>query len=378
MNTFESNSETSPPKPLADEEQENDIHDSGEDDSGEDEEDIIPSRFSIAVSRTDFDVAGLVRRLEREDVFIPDFQRAYVWKPKQASRFIESLLLGLPVPGIFLAKERETKKLLVIDGQQRLRSLLYFYQGKFPNSRLSFALKGVHTEFEKETYKSLKDAYRRQLDDSVVSATVVEPLYANDESSIYYIFERLNTGGTILKPQEIRACIYHGELNDLLGQLNKNPAWREIFGLPDKNGKDQELILRFLAFYFEGNDYKPSLKEFLNQYMRQNRHLDSQSEEQIINAFIPTIEVIHKGLGNKAFKPQKLLIPTYFEAVMIVTARRLEQGKINNLEQLGERYKSLTEDDNFTGAAQKVRNLTSQDNVRKRLEIASYYLGNLE
>ncbi|MEG3989800.1 DUF262 domain-containing protein [Microcoleus sp. S28C3] len=378
MNTFESNSETSPSKHLADEEQENDIQDSGEDDSGEDEEDIIPSRFSIAVSRIDFDVAGLVRRLESEDVFIPEFQRAYVWKPKQASRFIESLLLGLPVPGIFLAKERETKKLLVIDGQQRLRSLLYFYQGKFLNSRHSFALKGVHTEFEKETYKSLKDAYRRQLDDSVVSATVVEPLYANDESSIYYIFERLNTGGTILKPQEIRACIYHGELNDLLGQLNKNLAWREIFGLQDKNGKDQELILRFLAFYFEGNDYKPSLKEFLNQYMRQNRHLARQSKEQIINAFIPTIEVLHKGLGNKAFKPQKLLIPTYFEAVMVVTARRLEKGKINNIEQLGERYKSLIEDNNFSGVAQKVRNLTSQENVMKRLEITSYYLGNLE
>lgn len=242
MSTFESNSETSPPKHLADEEQENDIQDSGEDDSGEDEENIIPSRFSIAVSRTDFDVAGLVRRLDSEDVFIPDFQRAYVWKPKQASRFIESLLLGLPVPGIFLARERETKKLLVIDGQQRLRSLLYFYKGKFPNSRHSFALKGVHTEFEKETYKSLKDAYRRQLDDSVVSATVVEPLHPEDDSSIYYIFEWLNTGGTILKSQEIRACIYHGELNNLLEELNQNPAWRDIFGIPIRTEKIKNLF----------------------------------------------------------------------------------------------------------------------------------------
>ncbi|MEG3941126.1 MULTISPECIES: DUF262 domain-containing protein [unclassified Microcoleus] len=378
MSTFESNSETSAPKHLANEEQENDIQDSGEDDSGEDEEDIIPSKFSIAVSRIDFDVAGLVRRLESKDVYIPEFQRAYVWKPKQAARFIESLLLGLPVPGIFLAKDRETKKLLVIDGQQRLRSLLYFYQGKFPNSRHSFALKGVHTEFERETYQSLKDAYRRQLDDSVVSATIVEPLYADDDSSIYYIFERLNTGGTILKSQEIRACIYHGELNNLLEELNQNPAWRDIFGIPDKNRKDQELILRFLAFYFDGNDYKPSLKEFLNQYMRKNRHFAHQSKKQIINAFIPTIELLHKCLGNKAFKPLKLLIPTYFEAVMVVTARRLEQGKINNFEQLEERYKSLMENDSFSGVAQKIRNLTSEDNVKRRLEIASNYLGNLE
>lgn len=378
MSTFESNSETSPPKHLPDEEQENDIQDSGEDDSGEDEEDIIPSKFSIAVSRIDFDVAGLVRRLESKDVYIPEFQRAYVWKPKQAARFIESLLLGLPVPGIFLAKDRETKKLLVIDGQQRLRSLLYFYQGKFPNSRHSFALKGVHTEFERETYQSLKDAYRRQLDDSVVSATIVEPLYADDDSSIYYIFERLNTGGTILKSQEIRACIYHGELNNLLEELNQNPAWRDIFGIPDKNRKDQELILRFLAFYFDGNDYKPSLKEFINQYMRQNRHLARQSKKQIINGFIPTIELIHKCLGNKAFKPQKLLIPTYFEAVMVVTARRLEQGKINNFEQLEERYKSLIEDGRFSGVAQKIRNLTSEENFRRRLEIVSNYFGDLE
>ncbi|MEG4944607.1 hypothetical protein QUA80_31330, partial [Microcoleus sp. F4-D5] len=86
----------------------------------------------------------------------------------------------------------------------------------------------------------------------------------------------------------------------------------------------------------------------------------------------------HKGLGNKAFKPQKVLIPTYFEAVMVVIARRLEQGKINNLEQLGERYKLLIEDENFSGVAQKIRNLTSADNVRHRLKFASNYLGNLE
>ncbi|MEG4231883.1 DUF262 domain-containing protein [Microcoleus sp. Pol11C3] len=146
MSTFESNSETSPPKHIADEEQENDIQDIGEDDSGEDGEDIIPSKFSIAVSRIDFDVAGLVRRLESEDIFIPDFQRAYVWEPKQASRFIESLLLGLPVPGIFLAKERQTKKLLVIDGQQRLRSLLYLFIpfGLWANTEIAVVLVGEH------------------------------------------------------------------------------------------------------------------------------------------------------------------------------------------------------------------------------------------
>ena len=72
------------------------------------------------------------------------------------------------------------------------------------------------------------------------------------------------------------------------------------------------------------------------------------------------------------------MIPTYFEAVMVVIARRLEQGQINNLEQLGERYKSLIEDESFSGVAQKIRNLTSADNVRDRLKFASNYLGDLE
>ena len=79
----------------------------------------------------DYPVDGLVKRINAEDIYIPEFQRGYVWSLNQASRFIESLLLGLPVPGIFVAKDEETKKLLVIDGQQRLKSLQFFYNGMF-------------------------------------------------------------------------------------------------------------------------------------------------------------------------------------------------------------------------------------------------------
>src|SRR6476661_7447962 len=93
---------------------------------------VVPHpRYDITSYGSDPDVEGLVRRLKREEVFIPDFQRDYVWKLPEASRFIESLLLGLPVPGIFLAREPETNKLLVIDGQQRLKSLEFFYSGHF-------------------------------------------------------------------------------------------------------------------------------------------------------------------------------------------------------------------------------------------------------
>ena len=123
-----------------------------------------------------------------------------MWKFKEASRFIESLLLGLPVPGIFLSKEKETQKLLVIDGQQRLLTLLYFYDGIFQPTKREFALKDVQPQFEGAIYKSLPDEDRRRLDDSILHATIIkqdEP--SEDDSSIYHIFERLNTGGTTLK-----------------------------------------------------------------------------------------------------------------------------------------------------------------------------------
>src|SRR3989304_6490807 len=89
-------------------------------------DELVPFKYSITSYGADFDVDGLVKRIDRDDIFVPPFQRGYVWNINQASRFIESLLLGLPVPGIFLSKD-DDRKLLVIDGQQRLVTLARFY-----------------------------------------------------------------------------------------------------------------------------------------------------------------------------------------------------------------------------------------------------------
>ncbi|UFP97062.1 DUF262 domain-containing protein [Gloeobacter morelensis MG652769] len=221
------------------------------------EDEVIPFKYSIASYGADYTVDGLVKRMASGDVYVPTFQRGYIWNIKQASRFIESLLLGLPVPGIFLSREEVSKKLLVIDGQQRLRTLQYFYEGIFHHTKKQFALQGVQKRFEGKTYKTLSEEDRRQLDDSVIHATIIkqeEP--SEDDSSIYYIFERINTGGTLLQPQEIRSCIYHGPFNELLGKLNQNSAWRSIYGPISKNMRDQELILRFLALNFDLYNYE--------------------------------------------------------------------------------------------------------------------------
>src|SRR5579884_3879606 len=102
------------------------------DESVDETEEAVPFEYSITSYGTDYPVDALVKRVASQDIIVPTFQRGYVWSLREASRFVESLLLGLPVPSIFLSKEVETQKLLVIDGQQRLRTLGYFYEGIWP------------------------------------------------------------------------------------------------------------------------------------------------------------------------------------------------------------------------------------------------------
>jgi uncharacterized protein with ParB-like and HNH nuclease domain len=191
-------------------------------------EEILPIQYSITSYGADYPLDGLVKRMNNRSIYVPNFQRGYVWRIREASRFIESLLLGLPVPGIFLAREQDTQKLLVIDGQQRLRTIQYFYNGIFEPTKKEFSLEGISSEgisspFEKATYNSLSVEDRLRLDDSIMPATIVkQDQPSEDESSIYHIFERLNTGGVKLQSQEIRACVFHGEFNELLREINNN------------------------------------------------------------------------------------------------------------------------------------------------------------
>jgi len=316
--------------------------------SEEGDDEIILFQYSITSYGADYPVDGLIKRLDNKDIIIPDFQRGYVWNQKQASRFIESLLLGLPVPGIFLSKEPLTNKLLVIDGQQRLSSLSFFYQGIFGKTGKEFILKGVQNNFEGHSYRLLSDSSRRTLDDSIIHATVVsQDQPTDDNSSIYYVFERLNTGGTFLQPQEIRSCIYHGEFKNTLNEMIENFAWREIYGLKNKRMREQELILRFLALFFQYKNYKKPMKEFLNKFMSKNRDLKNKRKDDFKELFFSTIEFIHKHIGINAFKPKKLINAAVFDAVMVGLANRLVRGPINNLDGVKTAYNDLINNEKF-------------------------------
>ena len=124
-------------------------------------------RFNINYYGADYPIESLVSKMDREDIYVPDFQRQYVWNVKEASSFIESLLLGLPVPTIFLAKDKYSNRLLIIDGQQRLKTLLYFVHGCLPGIT-PFKLKGVIPEFNNMSFRDLSLEDQRNLLDFTI------------------------------------------------------------------------------------------------------------------------------------------------------------------------------------------------------------------
>lgn len=326
-------------------------------------------RYSITSYGADYTIDSIVQRIEKEKIFVPPFQRKYVWNQVQASRFIESLILGLPVPGVFLSKEEDTGRLLIIDGQQRMLSVANFYKGLFGEKK--FRLKNVQEDLEGKTYDDLKEIDRNRLDDSILHATVIKQDGPDDDdSSIYMVFERLNTGGTILQPQEIRACVYYGEFNELLSNLTQNESWKVLFEKESKRMKEQELILRFFALYFDYESFKKILKTFLNSFMKKNKNLEIHSKETLTNLFEKTIKFIIDNLGNNAFKNASRVNAALFDSIMIGVAKRIEIKSIEDLdnELFKLKYQELIEDVTFISYTQS--NTSNEASVKGRIELA--------
>ena len=335
-------------------------------------EDYYPVEYSISSYGADYPVDGLVKRINEGAIFIPTFQRGYVWNIYRASRFIESLLLGLPVPAIFLSKEEKTQKLLVIDGQQRLRTLQYFYNGVFEPTGTAFRFRQVQSRYESQSYKTLREDDRLRLDDSILHAIIVKQEKPDeDQSSVYHIFERLNTGGVFLQPQEIRSCVYHGEFSRLLATLNTDANWRAVFGGISTRMRDQELILRFFALHYGSEAYTKPMKEFLNRFMKRHREISPEKAAEFSQLFGRTAEVINQSLGTRAFKPTKAVNAALCDAVMVGIARRLVKGPINDGVQLRTAYEALKNDTGFKNAIESAT--TDESSVRTRLNLATHF-----
>ncbi len=331
-------------------------------------------RYEITTYPSDFTLEVLHNRWKSGEIIIPPFQRGFVWSQDQASLLIDSFLMGLPVPNVFFYVDDENKS-VVIDGQQRLRSIFYFFEGYFGEAddrgkRRIFLLTGLNelNPFAGKKYEDLEGTDDgRKLRGSVLRAiNVVQKSPRQDNTAIFHIFERLNKGMEPLTPQEIRNCIYRGGLNDLLFDLNRNRFWRRILGKPrpDTRLKDVELVLRLVALYRESDNYLAPMKEFLNTFMSGHRNSSAEVLNEIRRRFERAAQVIVERISDRPFRPRGVLNASLLDSVF-ATIMKFEERLPNDLH---DRYAKLPE------AIQLSFGTNSTDAVKNRFQRAQQIL----
>lgn len=296
---------------------------------------------SLPYFGADFDVAGLVRRLDDGDIVIPrfdpdesnsltveGFQRQRVWTAPRMEKFIESLLLGWPVPSIFLVVEPDGRY-LVLDGQQRLTTLQNFYAGSQHDGR-PFELHEVAEHLQGASYATLSAESKRRLNNTFIQAVVIEPSGSDGRDAVYRLFGRLNSGGVSLTAQEIRVALYRGPLVDLIRDLNHDSSWRLLFGAIHQKLKDHELILRALAMSdvldhivdrWDDTEqrriaYKPPMAQFLNNYLDQNSEVPEGDRKKLSDAFNAACKLLVDANGKDGLKFSGRLNAAHIDAVL--------------------------------------------------------------
>ena len=291
----------------------------------DDDEESQDVRYEISTFPTDFTVKVMYEKWLSRQIVIPDYQRRYIWTLPQASRLIESFLLGLPIPQVFLYRERSSPELHVIDGHQRLGTIAHFYRGRFPDGR-EFRLKGVRAAWANKTYDELSDDDQLTLDDATLRSIIIRQILPDNSSSVYQIFERLNTGGTQLNPMEIRRAILRGGANDFLDRLNRNPDWRALIGRSDSDPRfrDQEMLLRVLALADSWRTYSKPMKTFITDYMAVLDKKDETAVRELERRFVEACSILNKQLGERPFHLRQRINLAALDSVMATAVEAVD------------------------------------------------------
>ena len=365
---------------------------------GEEEEHLGWSEaYDVTVSPNDFNVSTLCNFLDKGVIAIPDFQRDFVWDKRKASRFIESVTIGLPVPELFFY-QAERNKWWVVDGQQRLMSVYYFQKGRFPRPGVSVQLSrhiraegGFPDEMLADSKLFSNFALNLTAPDGIepdglhgksygdIQATIeLRPLRAivirqhkpDGDNAAFEIFDRLNTGGVKLSAQQIRACVYQSPFMRMVDDLNFLGGWRELLGVPpDKNQRDTQMILRAFAMLSDGGNYASRMLLFLNKFSRKMRAAPADDEQiAFLRGLFDGFLLACKG-AEEAFRPNGKFQISIFEAVFVASMsdcfrqRRMPSGKLDV-----ESINRMVRNADFDATTKK--NSTSAANVKRRLEIA--------
>lgn len=296
----------------------------------EDEQPAGQDDRPVASEIRDWTISVLKEKWERGSLSLrPSFQREYVWtlRPELPSRLIESLLLEIPIPPIYFGKDANNR-LEMIDGQQRLTTLIEFVSNKFPLRRLNRM-----ASLNQKYFRDLPEAAQDKILDTPIRSITID--VASNSELRYEVFERLNRGSMALNEQELRNCVFRGPFNDLLETLENDLAWRKVKGgdKPEPRFKEREIILRIFSFADRLQYYTGNLKRFLNDYMRQYAPNRTEALEAYAAAFGQAMVNIYTVFGSHSARLYEVTPQTNvggWDAKFSVTALDIQAGALWN------------------------------------------------
>ena len=295
----------------------------------------------------------------------PEFQRDIVWSKPDQTRFIDSLTKQLPIPSMCISLDYKTDKRLVIDGLQRIHSIIQFLsEDEWKLSELDdidekLSGKTVHTIKTKT-----KEIYER-VQNVMIPVTVIRCDYSKKEHNEYLftIFHRLNSGGLKLNNQEIRNCIYTGTFNSLLKELAKSTETKKLFGSKTRFA-NEEMLLRFFSFNDKLKSYNGGLSKFLNDYMFDNRSMSQETIDAKKNLYLKTTKIVYEKIFDK--NPTTSLGKTFIEGLLYGISQNLQQLENTSIKKIKVLFNNFQKLPQYSVESLK-EGLSAKDKVTERL-----------
>lgn len=306
------------------------------------EETIYPAR-NIKIDRVQFSIFELKRRYDRGNICLdPDFQRNEVWNMRQKSELIESVVMGIPLPLIYLAETVEGK-LVIVDGRQRLTTFFRYLNNEFALSGLKIMTELNSCRFQDLEKDGTKRKYAVEIEDFQLVIQIIK--YPTPDRVRFDIFDRVNRGGTPLNNQEMRNALYQGPATRLLNELAESEAFKKATGdsISPLHMKDKYIILRALSFYLMNRGelkkktgelvvYRSDIEEFLGLSMDYLNWIEEEKRRALVRFFLQVMSSCYQKLGEDAFRiptdsgRRRPVSMTLFESLFYFIAL-LEEGK---------------------------------------------------
>jgi len=342
------------------------------------EEAVTERRNSLKTDRLDMSFGELMNMFEDGDLFItPEYQRAFRWSMFQQTRFIESVILGIPIPPIFVAEDDEGKW-EIVDGLQRISTIFAFFGllGSLPDKNNSTLTKGeMIEELEELRIEDLPIKLKITIKRAICRVEIVR--WDSEEDIRYELFNRLNTGSSPLSDQEVRNCIFRAypvDINSLLRNIAKREEFIQLVNISEKKQEEmflEELVLRYFAFKHLGKtekDFKNPVDQFLTEFMKQvsigEIEFDIEHERSEI---IELISLLYNKVGKQLLRPKGRFAQHILDSIAYALPKTFNTIK-GNENKILKAIEKLRNDDIYNSIDS--RSTFSNTRIKERMERA--------